>query len=77
MIEVRGIPVRWIRYNPDSYKPVQGQRVITLENREKKLEELIRYAIKHSPIEDGAFSNVLYLFYDEYDVSNYTWYKLK
>jgi hypothetical protein len=77
MIEVRGIPVRWIRYNPDSYKPVQGQRVITLENREKKLEELIRYAIKHSPIEDGAFSNVLYLFYDEYDISNYTWYKLK
>jgi hypothetical protein len=35
------------------------------------------YAIKHSPLDDGDFSNVLYLFYDDYDITCNTWHKLK
>jgi len=67
LIHVRGMPVRWIRYNPDVYEPMEGQRKVKLEQREKKLVEHVKWAMKHSPSDDGVFSNVLYLYYDEYD----------
>ena len=70
LVEARGMPVRFIRYNPDVYEPMKGQRKIKLEQREKKLVEYVKYAIKHSPIEEGVFANVLYLFYDEYDTTD-------
>jgi hypothetical protein len=73
LVEARGMPVRFIRYNPDAYEPVKGQRKIKLEQREKKLLEYVNYAIKHSPDE---IANVLYLFYDGYDTTIQTWDKL-
>jgi len=76
LVEVRGIPVRFIRYNPDYYEPIKGQRIIKQEQREKKLIEYVYYAIKHTPQEDNVFANVLYLFYDEYDTSTQQWLKL-
>ena len=76
LVEVRRIPVRFIRYNPDYYKPIKGQRTLKQEQREKKLIEYIHYAIKHTPQEDNVFANVLYLFYDEYDTTNQQWLKL-
>ena len=76
LVEVRGIPVRFIRYNPDCYEPIKGQRTIKQEQREKKLIEYVYYAIKHTPQEDNVFANVLYLFYDEYDTSTQQWLKL-
>ena len=64
LVHVRGMPVRWIRYNPDTYKAIQGQRKMPLEQREKKLLEYTKWALKHPP---ETISNVLYLFYDNYD----------
>jgi hypothetical protein len=76
LVEARGIPVRFIRYNPDSYQPIKGQTMIKNNAREKKLIEYIKYAISHSPQEDNDFANVLYLFYDNYNVITQTWDKL-
>jgi hypothetical protein len=76
LVEVRGMPVRFIRYNPDYYQPIKGQRALKQEQKEKKLVEYVVYAMKHTPQEDGIFANVLYLFYDEYDTSNQPWLKL-
>ena len=76
LVHVRGMPVKWIRYNPDTYEPVRGQRVWTREQREKKLMEYIHYAMKHTPQEDGCMSHVLYLFYDEYDTKKQEWLRL-
>jgi hypothetical protein len=76
LVEARGIPVRFIRYNPDSYQPITGQSIITNNQREKKLIEYVKYAMNHSPIEDTMFANVLYLFYDEYNTQHQEWNKL-
>jgi hypothetical protein len=76
VVHARGMPVRWIRYNPDCYEPTKGQRYIKQEQREKKLVEYVTYAMKHSPQEDKAISNVLYLFYDEYDTTHQDWITL-
>ena len=76
LVEARGMPVRFIRYNPDYYEPIKGQQQIKQEQREKKLVEYVKYAIQHSPQEEGVIANVLYLFYDEYDITNQVWDKL-
>jgi hypothetical protein len=76
LVHARGMPVRWIRYNPDYYEPIKGQRYITQEKREKKLIEYVTYAINHTPQEDGVLSNVVYLFYDEYDTTEQPWHTL-
>lgn len=70
------VPVRFIRYNPDYYEPVKGQRKIKLKQRENKLIEYVKYAIKHSPIEEGCMASVLYLFYDDYDTTHQVWNRL-
>ena len=76
LAEVRGLPITFIRYNPDIYDPIKGQKMLKLEQREKKLIEWIIYAMKHSPIETDAIANVLYLFYDEYDNNSPEWHVL-
>jgi hypothetical protein len=73
LVHVRGMPVRWIRYNPDVYEPTEGQRKVKLEQREKKLLEYVKWAMNHPP---ESFSSVLYLFYDEYDTKSQEWHKL-
>jgi hypothetical protein len=73
LVEARGMPVRFIRYNPDIYEPVKEQRTQKQEQREKKLVEYVKYAMNHSPIDENAVSNVLYLFYDEYDMKKQEW----
>jgi hypothetical protein len=76
LVHVRGIPVRFIRYNPDSYIPVDGQSICKPTQREKKLMEYVKYAIKHSPTIDSDFANILYLFYDNYDTTFQKWVTL-
>jgi hypothetical protein len=75
LVHVRRIPVRWIRYNPDCYEPIKGQRYVKQEQREKKLLEYIHYAMSN-PLEDNILSSVLYLFYDEYDTTTQPWHTL-
>ena len=76
LVHVRGMPVRWIRYNPDVYEPMVGQRKVKSEQREKKLVEYVKWAMKHSPQEEGNISSVLYLFYNDYDTMSQEWQKL-
>jgi hypothetical protein len=76
LVEVRGMPVRFIRYNPDYYEPLPEQMYVTIEKREKKLIEYVKYAMKHSPVENGNLADALYLFYDEYDTNVQEWMKL-
>ena len=76
LVHVRGMPVRWIRYNPDVYEPMDGQRKVKIEKREKKLIEYTKWAMNHSPQEEGHISNVLYLFYNDYDTKSQEWQKL-
>jgi len=76
LAEVRGVPVTFIRYNPDLYDPIKGQKMIRLEQREKKLVEWVQYAMDHHPSEMDAVCAVLYLFYDEYDTQVPEWHAL-
>jgi hypothetical protein len=76
LVEVRGMPVRWIRYNPDVYEPIKGQRVATLEQREKKLLEYVKWAMQHPPQDEKMISTVLYLYYDEHDTKKQEWQTL-
>jgi hypothetical protein len=73
LVHVRGMPVRWIRYNPDVYEPMEGQRKVKQEQREKKLVEYTKWAMKHVP---DTMSNVLYLFYDGHDTHRQEWHTL-
>jgi hypothetical protein len=73
LVHVRGMPVRWIRYNPDVYEPMEGQRQVKQEQREKKLIEYTKWSMKHSP---DTMSNIVYLFYDEYDTQTQEWHTL-
>ena len=73
LVHVRGMPVRWIRYNPDVYEPMEGQRKVKIEQREKKLLEYTKWAMKNPP---DMISNVLYLFYNDYDTKNQEWQTL-
>ena len=73
LVHVRGMPVRWIRYNPDVYEPMEGQRKVKIEQREKKLLEYTKWAMNNPP---DTISNVLYLFYNDYDTKNQEWQTL-
>ena len=70
LVHARGMPVMFIRYNPDVYEPVPGQRRIKLEQREKQLMAYLKHYMKNPPMSQGAFANVLYLFYDGHDSHN-------
>lgn len=76
LVEARGMPVRFIRYNPDVYQPLKGQRAVKIEQREKKVIEYMMHAMKHGPQENNTFADVLYLFYDEYDTTKQEWLPL-
>jgi hypothetical protein len=73
LVHVRGMPVRWIRYNPDVYEPIEGQQMIKQEQREKKLIEYTKWSMNHPP---DTISNVVYLFYDRYDMNHQEWHTL-
>lgn len=66
----------FLRYNPDAYDPAGRQKALTSYKREEKLIEWVRYAQCHPPTDRGSFADVLYLFYDEYDVSKPEWHPL-
>ncbi len=66
LTQVRHMPVRWIRYNPDVF---DGKRV-TREQREMKLVETATWACNHVM---ANISDVIYLYYDNPD---FKWHKL-
>lgn len=64
-----GMPVHFLRYNPDTYRrPDQKMREQhePETKRHQILLEYLRATLKTSPVEQGAWIQVTYLFYDDY-----------
>ena len=58
-----GIPVFWIRYNPDKFRLPDGSKsTITQNKREEHLLQWVKYALKRPPTK---MLEVIYLFYDD------------
>ena len=62
-----GMPVIFIRYNPDKYKPdyKEETKEIKLKDREKILIDCINKCQKNTPKENG-YLRIIYLFFDNY-----------
>jgi very-short-patch-repair endonuclease len=60
-----GIPILFIRYNPDSYKTINGIESINKNNRESILLDILK-SLKNRK-EWTILLSVRYLFYDGYD----------
>ena len=66
-----GMPVFFIRYNPDEYKDSSDKKGKILKGkREDILLQWVRYAIDLSPENDEDYLRVMYLFYDGFSVSD-------
>jgi hypothetical protein len=74
--QAAGMPVTYIRYNPDIYQPHGKQKMQTNEQREKRMLEYLKFSMKNSPTDKGDFANVLYLFYDDHDNTKPAWFSL-
>ncbi len=65
--QLGGLPVWFIRYNPDKYKNKGGHKRVEGESRNKrhlKLMEWINYCKKEPPSTNGDFVRAVYLYYD-------------
>ena len=62
---VIGKPVIFLRYNPDKYKPAEGQ---AMESQGKRRETLVRWLehVRKTPPPEGEFAVVVQLFFDGY-----------
>jgi hypothetical protein len=67
LAEVRGMPVTFIRYNPDKYDPAAGQTVASDPQRHAHLLKWLAWARATPPPERGDVVSVLYLYYDGHD----------
>ena len=67
LAEVRGMPVTFIRYNPDSYAPAAGQTAASDPQRHTQLLKWLAWARATPPPERGDVVSVLYLYYDGHD----------
>jgi len=71
LAEVRGVPVAFVRFNPDGY--VGGTtRTLSLAARYEVLVHHVKDAVQRGP-GPGAVVSVLRLFYDGFDVKNPVW----
>jgi hypothetical protein len=67
---IGGIPVFWIRYNPDQFKSGKKKIDITDANRQSHLLKWVTWAIGKKPQENLA--EVMYLFYDNCDPDTFS-----
>lgn len=64
-----GMPVWFIRYNPDNYSNKDGRKRIagvSHNKRHQTLETWLKYCQKKSPLKDNDYIKVVYLYYDEW-----------
>jgi hypothetical protein len=76
LAEVRGQPVVFIRFNPDTYMTTSTSAAqLPMKKRYPTLVHWVRWAIENGPagVEDGATVVVLKLFYDHYDPERPDW----
>lgn len=67
-----GLPVLFLRYNPDSYK---GKKKASLSERQDTLIRWVRYSLQHQPWMEGF--KVKFLFYDGYEPDNTEWEEIQ
>ena len=66
-----GMPVFFIRYNPDAYTDNKGiKSTITKHNKESLLVQWVKFALSQSPNSSDEFLRVVYLFYNGFDPAN-------
>ena len=56
-----GLPVCFIRYNPDGYKNNLGEKITSTKGRENRLINCINSCLLHPPME---ILTCIYLYYD-------------
>jgi hypothetical protein len=61
-----GMPTLFIRFNPDKYRPITGQRRLSDQKRLEALKNQIDYW-SHNPLPTDGFCFATYLFYDDDD----------
>ena len=64
-----GMPVWFIRYNPDNYRNKNGRKRIVGDSHNKRhqtLETWLKYCQKKSPINEGDYIKMVYLYYDDW-----------
>ena len=65
-----GMSTIFIRYNPDDFKDKEGKKVkITQKERESQLLKYLDMCIQSKPNNETEMLRVLYLFYDEFEVT--------
>ncbi len=65
-----GLPVWFIRFNPNDYKKINGRKRTSGESQSKrhvKLLEWIKYCQNTSPCEYNDYIRTVYLYYDNWD----------
>jgi hypothetical protein len=64
-----GMPVTWIRFNPDGYKTISGHiGKAPITERHRVLLKWVKAALEKSPAETGNFAQVVYLYYSQREV---------
>lgn len=74
ILQSLGLPVIFIRYNPDTYKPKLNSSEFNLKYREKLLIECINTCMINIPENEEHYLRIIYLFFDNYELD--TTYKL-
>lgn len=65
-----GIPVIFLRYNPDNYKPIKDQKMMNIGDREKLLLKYLDVCYNSIPkLVPQDNSRIIHLFYDGFDQS--------
>jgi hypothetical protein len=68
LAEVRGMPVVFVRFNPDTYTPAPGQLYVPCgQARYDKLVDVVTYLSRQTADRLPGVLNVVWLFYDNYD----------
>jgi hypothetical protein len=65
--DVGGLPIVFVRYNPDAYHDHNGKHVKTKTGREKRLISTIKSCLQHEPT---TLLSCVYLYYDGDDGKN-------
>ena len=67
-----GLPVIFLRYNPDRFKNKNNRKSKILKSsRHKLLLEWLKHTFKMKPKNSEEFLRVIYMFYDRFDKSNF------
>ena len=65
-----GMPTIFLRYNPDDYKDKVNKTIkISQKERETQLLKYLDMCMQTKPKDESEYLRVIYLFYDEFEIS--------